>query len=143
MTDMYYENCIYWTDLDEAIEHYSRLADKCRREANIERNDYMDLKDLAHKYEQLADWLNERKVLREKLRVSLEKQERGRWHSVAKEGNPKKSGHYIVVDNSKMYGKKPHTRWFNAYGKEEFWSGWGADKVVAWKEITSEPYEEE
>lgn len=74
---------------------------------------------------------------------ALEKQEQGRWHSVAKEGNPKKSGHYIVTDNSKMDGNKPHTRWFNAYGKEEFWSGWGADKVVAWKEITSEPYEAE
>ena len=74
---------------------------------------------------------------------ALKKQEQGRWHSVAKEGNPKKSGLYIVTDNSKMDGNKPHTRWFNAYGKEEFWSGWGADKVVAWKEITSEPYEAE
>lgn len=77
-----------------------------------------------------------------KMAISaLEKQEQDRWHSVAKEGNPKKSGLYIVTDNSKMDGNKPHTRWFNAYGKEEFWSGWGADKVVAWKEITSEPYE--
>ena len=74
---------------------------------------------------------------------ALKKQEQDRWHSVAKEGNPKKSGLYIVTDNSKMDGNKPHTRWFNAYGKEEFWSGWGADKVVAWKEITSEPYEAE
>ena len=74
---------------------------------------------------------------------ALKKQEADRWHSVAKEGNPKKSGLYIVTDNSKMDGNKPHTRWFNAYGKEEFWSGWGADKVVVWKEITSEPYEAE
>ena len=75
--------------------------------------------------------------------AALEKQEKDRWHSVAKEGNPKKSGLYIVVDNSKMEGDKPHTRYFNAYGDRAFWSGWGADKVIAWKEITSEPYTEE
>ena len=74
---------------------------------------------------------------------ALEKQEQDRWHSVAKEGNPKKSGLYIVVDNSKMDGDKPHTRYFNAYGDRAFWSGWGADKVIAWKEIVSEPYTEE
>lgn len=74
---------------------------------------------------------------------ALEKQEQDRWHSVAKEGNPKKSGLYIVVDNSKMDGNKPHTRYFNAYGDASFWSGWPADEVIAWKEITSEPYTEE
>lgn len=74
---------------------------------------------------------------------ALEKQEQERWHSVAKEGNPKESGLYIVTDNSKMDGNKPHTRYFNAYGDEAFWSGWKADEVVAWKEITSEPYTEE
>ena len=75
--------------------------------------------------------------------AALEKQERDRWHSVAKEGNPKKSGLYIVTDNSKMDGNNPHTRYFNAYGDKAFWSGWKADEVVAWKEITSEPYTEE
>ena len=74
---------------------------------------------------------------------ALEKQEQDRWHSVAKEGNPKKSGLYIVTDNSKMDGNNPHTRYFNAYGDVAFWSGWKADEVVAWKEITSEPYTEE
>ena len=74
---------------------------------------------------------------------ALEKQEQDRWHSVAKEGNPKESGLYIVTDNSKMDGNKPHTRYFNAYGEKAFWSGWRADEVVAWKEITSEPYTEE
>ena len=53
--------------LDEAIRYYSRLADECRRKANIERYDYMDLKDLAAEHGQLADWLNELKVLREKI----------------------------------------------------------------------------
>ena len=33
--------------LDEAIRYYSHLADECRRKADIERNDYMDLKDLT------------------------------------------------------------------------------------------------
>lgn len=74
---------------------------------------------------------------------ALEKQDQDRWHSVAKEGNPKESGLYIVIDNSKMDGNKPHTRYFNAYGEKAFWSGWRADEVVAWKEITSEPYTEE
>ena len=74
---------------------------------------------------------------------ALKKQEADRWHSVAKEGNPKKSGLYIVTDNSKMDGNNPHTRYFNAYGDKAFWSGWKADEVVAWKEITSEPYTEE
>ena len=74
---------------------------------------------------------------------ALEKQEQDRWHSVAKEGNPKESGLYIVTDTSKMAGNKPHTRYFNAYGNKAFWSGWGADEVIAWKEITSDPYTEE
>ena len=72
---------------------------------------------------------------------ALKKQEQCRWHSVAKEGNQKKSGSYIVTDNSKMDGNKPHTRYFNAYGDKSFWSGWKTDEVVAWKEIISEPYE--
>jgi len=71
------------------------------------------------------------------------KQEQDRWHSVAKEGNPKESGHYIVVDKNPINGNKPHTRYFNAYGDASFWSGWRADDVIAWKEITSEPYEAE
>lgn len=33
--------------LDEAIKYYSHLADENRRKADIERNDYMDLKDLT------------------------------------------------------------------------------------------------
>ena len=61
--------------LDEAIKYYSHLADECRRKANIERYDYMDLKDLAAEHGQLADWLNELKVLREKIQKLLEKQE--------------------------------------------------------------------
>ena len=58
-------------DLDIAIKYYSNLADDCRKKASPERNDYMDLKDLATEYTQLADWLNELKILREKVRLLL------------------------------------------------------------------------
>ena len=93
-----------------------------------------------------ADAFIRKAVIKDALDMAisaLEKQEQGRWPSVAKEGNPPKSGLYIVVDNSKLEGDTPHTRYFNAYGDRAFWSGWRADKVVAWKEITSEPYTEE
>ena len=63
-------------DLDIAIKYYSNLADDCRRKASTERNDYMDLKDLATEYGQLADWLNELKVLRKKNKKVLEKKSR-------------------------------------------------------------------
>lgn len=72
---------------------------------------------------------------------ALEKQDR--WHSVAKEGNPKESGHYFVVDKNPINGNEPHARYFNLCGDASFWSGWQADEVVAWKKITSEPYTEE
>ena len=84
--------------------------------------------------EKFLEWLNAE---------ALEKQEQDRWHSVAKEGNPKESGHYFVVDKNPINGNKPHTRYFNAYGDASFWSGWKADDVIAWKEITSEPYKAE
>ena len=72
--------------LDEAIRYYSHLADECRRKADIERNDYMDLMDLTVECEQLADWLNELKVLREKIQKLLEKQEADRWIPVTEKG---------------------------------------------------------
>ena len=67
-------------DLNIAITYYSNLADDCRRKASPERNDYMDLKDLAAEHAQLADWLNELKILREKVRTLLEKD---RWIPVS------------------------------------------------------------
>ena len=88
--------------------------------------------------------LNEQEKKAIDLAISaLEKQEADRWHSVAKEGNPKEAGHYIVVDKNPTNGNKPHIRYFNAYGDASFWSGWKADDVIAWKEITSEPYKAE
>ena len=53
--------------LEDAIVCYSETAKECRRKARIESNDYMDMKDRAYEAEQLADWLNELKVLRERI----------------------------------------------------------------------------
>lgn len=53
--------------LEDAIVYYSEMAKECRRKARIESNDYMDMKDRAYEAEQLADWLNELKVLRERI----------------------------------------------------------------------------
>lgn len=101
-------------DLDEAIRYYSHLADECRRKANIERHDYMDLKDLAAEHGQLADWLNELKVLREKIRVLLEKQEQYRWIPVTERlpKNKKK----VLVSYDTEDGKKVDISMFDKYG---------------------------
>jgi len=53
--------------LDDAINYYDGIAKECRANADIERNDYMDLKDNAAEAEQLASWLNELKLLRERI----------------------------------------------------------------------------
>ena len=53
--------------LEDAIVYYSETAKECRRKARIESNDYMDMKDRAYEAEQLADWLNELKVLRGRM----------------------------------------------------------------------------
>ena len=58
--------------LDDAISYYDEVAEKCRRKANIERNDYMDLKDNASEAKQLADWLNELKLLRDRIEIQPE-----------------------------------------------------------------------
>lgn len=53
--------------LDIAIERYDEIAEKYRKKADIERNDYMDMRDNAYEAQQLAQWLNELKYLREKI----------------------------------------------------------------------------
>ena len=58
--------------LEDAIVYYSEMAKECRRKARIESNDYMDMKDRAYEAEQLADWLNELKVLRERIEAQPE-----------------------------------------------------------------------
>ena len=53
--------------LEDAITYYSEMAQKSQWKAQIESNDYMDMKDRAYEAEQLADWLNELKLLRERI----------------------------------------------------------------------------
>ncbi len=53
--------------LDIAIERYDEIAEKYRKKADIERNDYMDMRDNAYEAQQLAQWLNELKYLRENI----------------------------------------------------------------------------
>ena len=61
--------------LEDAIAYYSEMAKKCRWKARIESTDYMDMKDCAYEAEQLTDWLNELKVLRERIDV----RKKGEW----------------------------------------------------------------
>lgn len=67
--------------LDTAIEHYDGIAEECRKKADIERNDYMDMRDDAYEARQLAQWLNELKYLREKIEQLTIKPEpkEGHW----------------------------------------------------------------
>ena len=101
-------------DLDEAIRYYSHLADECRRKVNIERYDYMDLKDLAAEHGQLADWLNELKVLREKIQKLLDKQEQDRWIP-CKERLPEYK-EKVLVSYDTEDGKKVDISMFDRYG---------------------------
>ena len=118
--------------LDEAIRYYSHLADECRRKADIERNDYMDLKDLTVECEQLADWLNELKVLREKIQKLLEKQEADRWIPVAK-------GSYLLTLKNGWVTEDFYHIDYGEWGKAHQRTIY---EVVAWRE-KPEPYTEE
>lgn len=53
--------------LEDAVAYYSEIAKECRLKARIESNDYMDMRDATYEAEQLADWLNELIVLRERI----------------------------------------------------------------------------
>ena len=136
-------------DLDIAIKFYSNLADDCRRKASPERNDYMDLKDSAAEYAQLADWLNELKILREKVRTLLEKD---RWIPVS-ERLPEEYGEYRITWKTSRSDKifiadsafDPFLKLDNEHGR---FKGWFLDdyinfypdvEVIAWKPI-EEPY---
>ena len=136
--------------LDEAIKYYSHLADENRRKADIERNDYMDLKDLTAECEQLANWLNELKVLREKIQKLLEKQEQDGWIPVT-ERLPDKSEDYLVTNYIEKWGDKI-TETCEAYYvyndpiyKTSYWCGsenHKLGKISAWRQLP-EPYTEE
>lgn len=130
--------------LDEAIKYYSHLADENRRKADIERNDYMDLRDLTAEYEQLADWLNELKVLREKIQKLLEKQEADRWIPVT-ERLPEKDCKCRVTEGD--FKSVIDCCWNNHKKQFEVWSYYHDDyvpitNVTAWKPL-EEPYTEE
>lgn len=69
---------------------------------------------------------------------ALEKQERDRWHSVAKEGNPKESGFYLWTS------KDGTVREDYYQVRDDTWSkAWQFGyEVIAWKK-EPEPYTEE
>ena len=134
--------------LDEAIRYYSRLADECRRKANIERYDYMDLKDLAAEHGQLADWLNELKVLREKIQTLLKKQEADKWIPVTErlpEDDDYKAFSYYE-DGAVLYCTKDGKIGFGWY--YESTREWANEddispgEVIAWRPLP-EPYQED
>ena len=67
------EPCVDTIDaLDESIKHFDDMAEECWRNANIEQNDYMDMRDDAAEYRQLSIWLNELKWLRERFQSQPE-----------------------------------------------------------------------
>ena len=67
------EPCVDTIDaLNESIKRFDDMAEECRRNANIERNDYMDMRDNAAEYRQLSIWLNELKWLRERFQSQTE-----------------------------------------------------------------------
>lgn len=73
------EPCVDTIDaLNESIKHFDDMAEECRRNANIERNDYMDMRDDAAEYRQLSTWLNELRWLRERFQ-SQPKRKKGKW----------------------------------------------------------------
>lgn len=126
-------------DLDIAIKYYSNLADDCRRKASPERYDYMDLKDLAAEHEQLADWLNELKILREKVRTLLEKD---KWIQVS-ERLPEEETDVLICN---VNGDIAISRGSMSTESTGSWiwytSGWRFGKVTAWRPLP-EPYKEE
>lgn len=125
-------------DLDIAIKYYSNLADNCRRKASPERNDYMDLKDLAAEHERLADWLNELKILREKVRTLLEKD---KWIPVT-ERLPEENGRYIICyEDATTFSDYFNGKWFFPLGKHAM-ACEETGTILAWRPLP-EPYTEE
>ena len=78
------------------------------------------------------------RVYREALTLAisaLKKQDQDRWHSVAKEGNPKESDGYLVSSNDKIV-------FVLYYSLEHGWDGWWNDRITAWRPLPK-PYAEE
>jgi hypothetical protein len=53
--------------IDDAINYYDERAKEYRANTDIKRDDYMDLCNNLFEVEQLASWLNELKLLRERV----------------------------------------------------------------------------
>lgn len=74
---------------------------------------------------------------------ALEKQERDRWHSIAKEGKPKESGTYIWTCDDGTHRKLVTVaKYFKRTGECILTGARSYWKAKAWKPLP-EPYEEE
>ena len=128
------EPCVDTIDaLNESIKHFDDLAEECRRNANIERNDYMDMRDDAAEYRQLSIWLNELKWLRERFQSQSEQ----KWIPVSKK-LPKEDVPVLVTDDAGGMA----TVGIDSCGRyedtgERFW--YTSQNVTAWM-YTVEPY---
>lgn len=90
--------------LDMAIERYDEMAEECRRNANIERNDYMDMRDDAAEYRQLSTWLNELRWLRERFQSQPERK-KGKWIKISPANiyECSKCGKNVMTDDISAY----------------------------------------
>lgn len=79
--------------LDDAIEYYSKIAESLRNQVRIEDNDYMDKVDEVYMCERLAEWLNELKLLRERIDAQPEQ----RWIPVT-ERLPKEDDYKSCIE---------------------------------------------
>ena len=74
---------------------------------------------------------------------AMEKQERDRWHSIAKEGKPKESGTYIWTCDDGTHRKLVTVaKYFKRTGECVLTGARSYWKAKAWKPLP-EPYEEE
>ena len=138
------EPCVDTIDaLNESIKHFDDLAEECRRNANIERNDYMDMRDDAAEYRQLSIWLNELKWLRERFQSQPEQ----RWIP-CRERLPEDYTDILVWFEYFRYGDYNclyQTYGIGSYSTEyDSWminheTGWRKLRVLAWMPLP-EPY---
>lgn len=119
--------------LDDAIEYYSKIAESLRKQVRIEDNDYMDKVDEVYTCEQLAEWLNELKLLRERIDAQPEQ----RWIPVT-DHLPDEDVPVLVTDDAGGMA----TVGIDSCGRyedtgERFW--YTSQNVTAWM-YTVEPY---
>ena len=147
------ESCVDTIDaLNESIKHFDDMAEECRRNANIERNDYMDMRDDAAEYRQLSIWLNELKWLRERFQSQPDMSgysdklwkaayERGkaeaqqRWIPCSERLPEGKQEVLVTEYGDTDMGRRFDGRWVDRYGDK-------MKDVTAWMPLP-EPYREE